>query len=142
MAAEQLTAGDGQPGDQHAHGIARYQEKQTNLRTLYPEVCKSFHGIDDFRARLLGLLPLASGAGIFLLLETNIAESYLTPVALFGFLVTLGLFVYELRGLQRCQELIKLGAQMENELELEGQFQLHPSPLGGLVGAGTASFVP
>jgi hypothetical protein len=28
---------------------------------LYPEVCKSHTGIADFRARLLALLPLASG---------------------------------------------------------------------------------
>ena len=35
------------------------------LRTVYQELCASYHGIADLRAKLLGLLPLASGAVIW-----------------------------------------------------------------------------
>ena len=38
------------------------------LRAEYHEVCSSHQAITDFRGKLLGLLPIATGAGIFLLL--------------------------------------------------------------------------
>ena len=38
------------------------------LIAAYGEVCRSYERIDDFRAKLLGLLPLASGAALFSLL--------------------------------------------------------------------------
>jgi hypothetical protein len=39
-----------------------------NLKAAYDEVCRSYERIDDFRAKLLGLLPLAAGAALFSLL--------------------------------------------------------------------------
>jgi hypothetical protein len=60
-----------------------------------------------FRGKLLGLLPLASAGGIFLLIgdkaPTGCELSYLLPTGVFGALVALGLFCYELRGIQECQ---------------------------------------
>ncbi|MDZ7268448.1 MAG: hypothetical protein ONB48_12000 [candidate division KSB1 bacterium] len=40
--------------------------KQQALLTAYQEVCRSSHAIADFRAKQLGLLPLALATGIFL----------------------------------------------------------------------------
>ena len=40
-----------------------------NLRVVYSEVCRSYHAIADFRAKLLALLPIASGAGGLLVLS-------------------------------------------------------------------------
>ena len=37
-----------------------------NVRAVYSEFCTSYHAIDDFRAKFLGLLP--TGTGIFLLI--------------------------------------------------------------------------
>lgn len=87
----------------------------------YQEVCKSYHTVDDFRAKLLGFLPLASG-GIFLFLGDSlldaqkriVIEKYLGGIGAFGFLVTLGLFVYEFQGIQRCGALIELGKKLED----------------------------
>ncbi|MCI0628622.1 MAG: hypothetical protein L0387_44395 [Acidobacteria bacterium] len=88
-----------------------------NVRQAYSEVCSSYHAIADFRAKLLGLLPLASGAGIFLLLESKDTDyMHLAAVGLFGFLTTLGLFFYELRGIQHCNALIASGKELEREL--------------------------
>lgn len=70
-------------------------DKKEALRTAYQEVCRSYHAIADFRAKLLGLLPLASGTGIYLLAKGD--TNYLVPLGIFGFVVTLGLFVYEIR---------------------------------------------
>lgn len=43
--------------------------QRNNLATGYQELCNSYRAIDDFRAKLLGFLPLATGTGIFLLLD-------------------------------------------------------------------------
>lgn len=64
-------------------------EKNENLRLAYQQVCSSHNAIADFRAKLLGFLPLASGAGIFLLLNDNItkigfAKQYLSPMGFSG----------------------------------------------------------
>lgn len=40
-----------------------------NLRTVYKELCSSYRAVDDFRGKLLGFLPLASGTGVFLLIH-------------------------------------------------------------------------
>lgn len=63
------------------------RDADEELKVVYQEVCSSFHAIADFRAKLLGFLPLASGAGIFLLLNRSLTdgtEQYLLPIGVFG----------------------------------------------------------
>jgi hypothetical protein len=119
------------------------QPDPSNLRMVYQELCASYHGIADFRAKLLGLLPLASGAGIFLLLGepsgTQPLPKTLVAVGVFGFLVTLGLFTYELRGIQRCNALIEVGKALEDELGVQGQFRLRPGAVNGIIGTTLAA---
>ena len=48
------------------------QEKRVdpeNLRAVYEQICRGPDGIADFRAELLALLPIVSGAGLFPLLK-------------------------------------------------------------------------
>ena len=87
-------------------------------KMAYQEVCMSYRAIDDFRAKLLGLLPLVSGTGIFFLLNMKTTSVYLGPIGLFGSVVTLGLFLYELSCLQKCQYLIGHGEEIEPFLSL------------------------
>jgi len=92
-------------------------------KTVYEQVCKANGEISDFRAKLLALLPIASGAGIFLLSNVkadNNPEYYFVPAGIFGSLVTLGLFLHELRGLQICYALGAQGKFMEDHI-LGGQ---------------------
>jgi hypothetical protein len=101
-----------------------------NLRLAYQELCKSYQAIVDFRAKLLGFLPLASGAGFFALLGNgkDPVPYYAWVAGLFGFAITLGLFFYELRGLQRSAALEHTGRELETALGLEnGQFTTQPS---------------
>jgi hypothetical protein len=115
-----------------------------NLRVVYSEICKSYHAIADFRAKLLALLPIASGAGgLLVLAEKDTVKEHLGPIGIFGAAVTLGLFVYELRGIQRCRALIKAGKSLEVEMDIaEGQFGSRPKGLlGGLIGAETAGWI-
>jgi len=99
--------------------------KHEALRTAYQEVCTSYRAIDDFRAKLLGLLPLVSGTGIFFLLNMNTTFEYLGPIGLFGSVITLGIFLYELSCLQKCQYLIGQGEEIEYRLNIKGQGQFN-----------------
>src|SRR5947209_745959 len=95
---------------------------------VYQEICKSHGAIADFRAKLLALLPAASGASVFILLEkdTNATPAQAThahathahlgllgPLGLFGFAAIFGLFMYELRGVEDCVKLRKRAEEME-----------------------------
>jgi hypothetical protein len=99
------------------------------LLAAYAEICTSYHAIDDFRMKLLGLLPFTSLAGILLLSKDNVLSSVsktgnelLGFAAVFGSAFTLTLFVYEVRGILRCDGLIKRGKQIEDLLRVQGQF--------------------
>jgi hypothetical protein len=103
----------------------------TELIKIYDQLCLSYHAIDDFRAKLLGFLPLASAGGAFLLLndaeKSKLARQFLEPLGLFGFVVTLGLFFYEIYGIRKCQALIEAGIRLECSLGiLDGQFISRP----------------
>ena len=103
----------------------------TNTAVLgaYQEICKSYHGIDDFRMKLLGLLPLASLVGIFglskdsLFAQANPAARHLIAfIGIFAAAFTLALFLYEIRGILRCSDLIRRGREIEGVLKIRGQF--------------------
>lgn len=108
-------------------------EKNENLRAAYQQLCDSYRAIDDFRTKLLGFLPLATGSGIFLLLgplsdekTSHLAKPYTLPVGIFGFVITFGLFCYELYGIKKCDYIIKAGKQIEVWLCTAGQFLNRP----------------
>ena len=115
-----------------------------NARLAYQEVCKSYQSIADFRAKLLGFLPLASGAGVYAVLgDGKDPPGYAWVAGIFGFLVTLGLFFYELRGVQRATALERAGRELELSMGLaNGQFAEQPEAhLGGLVDARGAAWL-
>jgi hypothetical protein len=103
--------------------------RDEKLRTTYDQLCYSYRAIDDFRAKLLGFLPLATGTGIFLLVPENkegLLKEYLGPIGAFGFLITLGLFFYEIYGIKKCHGLILAGQQLEDQMDIRGQFRERP----------------
>ena len=115
-----------------------------NLRSVYAEICNSYHGIDDFRARLLALLPIASGAGgLLILADRDTVRDYLGPIGVFGALVTLGLFIYEIRGIQKCKALIDTGKAIETTMKVkDGPFSTYPpGQLNGWISAETAAYI-
>lgn len=101
-------------------GASGQNSEGPDLKALYEEVCQQHDGIAEFRAKLLSLLPLASGtAGIFLLMSDKLnaaAMPYLVAIGAFGLLTTFGLFWYELRGIQKCHILIECGTALEMRL--------------------------
>ena len=109
-----------------------------SLRTVYRELCNSYRAIDDFRTKLLGFLPLATGTAAFFLVTDReklaVASSYLGPIGVFGFVITLGLFCYEFYAIKKCGALIEAGKLLEKELHIgHGQFLSRPRRLLGLI---------
>ena len=99
------------------------------LLAEYAEVCKSHAGITDFRAKLLALLPIASGAGIGLLIAREggrvprIEAGLLIALGIFGAVITAGLFLYELRQIDLCKQMRNHAAWIEKQLGIDaGQF--------------------
>ena len=119
--------------------------RPATLQLLYQEMCRQHTAITDFRAKLLALLPLASGIGALVLLEGDANTRYFGPVGLYGMAITAGLFIYELRGIQTCITLRRQAAALETALGVpagQGQFRDRPrAALGGFVGAEGASWV-
>jgi hypothetical protein len=111
--------------------MASPQDEQLRI---YEQLCNSYRAIDDFRAKLLGFLPLATGGGIFLLAKTLQDETkLLLAIAAFGFVITLGLFFYEIYGIRKCGALISAGKSLERMLGVEGQFKSRPREVARLV---------
>ena len=109
-----------------------------NRLDVYKELCSSYRAIDDFRAKLLAFLPFATGGGIFLLLNKDIGSSsdftrFFAPIGAFGFLITLGLFAYEIYGIKKCHALINGGKQLEHALLSGGQFSHRPREVAGFI---------
>ena len=89
----------------------------------YSEICTAIRTTDDISFKLLGLVPLVSGAGIFAVLDLlgGTVASWPTTVfaSLFGATVTFALFRWELRNIQTCQWLRDRAKEIEqDELKL------------------------
>ena len=122
-----------------------------SVREQYDRVCDSHHAIDDFRMKLLGFLPVATGTGVFLLLSGK-AElidgksggqlpQALGAIGIFGALFTFGLFTYELFGIKKCHYLIEAGRRLEAATGIRGQFRSRPRYAAGFLNEPFASSI-
>src|SRR4051812_13207944 len=119
-------------------------------RLLYERVCESYHAVDEFRTKLLGLLPVATGTGVFLLLSGKAelvgtggdqVRDALLAIGIFGLMFTSGLFAYELFGIKKCHYLIVTGRRLESAMRETGQFRSRPTDLAGFINEPFASAV-
>jgi len=86
--------------------------------------------------RLLGLLPLATGAGILVLSgreDVATSTSLSLAIGLFGAVATIGLYCYELHGMKKCGALIDAGRLIEEHMHLNGQFVRRPHEVAGFI---------
>ena len=120
----------------------RSMNKSEDAVKVYNELCTSYRAIDDFRAKLLGFIPLVTGTGISFLIEKlqNIQDipietkSLLGAVGVFGALINLGLFSYEIFGIKKCAALIKAGQELEASMQIDnGQFTKRPQNIAYLI---------
>lgn len=115
------------------------------LRLAYSEICKSYHHVRDMQLKLLTLIPIASGTAASLVIRDvpkpeKIRPEVIRVVGLLGIGLTLGLFLYSLRGTQHANALSEQGSALEKELELTvGQFKDRPRKWTSIIGYTTAS---
>jgi hypothetical protein len=108
----------------------------SSMERAYEQTSTTYRAIDDFRAKLLGFLPIASAGGVFLLVEASESDNgrVLAAAAVFGFVVTLGLLAYEIYGIKRCHLLIEFGRRLELDMHVKhGPFQRRPREVAGYV---------
>jgi hypothetical protein len=113
------------------------------LLALYTEVCSSWRMLTDVRFKLLGFLPAVSGVA---LLASQNGDGVITTavprvsLALFGLVVTLGLYIYDRRNSELYDDLISRGRKIEEELGMDtGHFRGRPKPKNTIVTHGSAT---
>jgi hypothetical protein len=109
----------------------------------YEQLCLSYRAIDDFRAKLLALLPLASGGLCALITGGSWSpdRGLLTPLGTFGAAVTAGLLAHELHGIRKCRTLIRCGRELEEAVVPAGIGQFRARSDDSLLGKPTASAI-
>lgn len=100
-----------------------------SVRAVYQQVCDSYHAIDEFRMKLLGLLPLTSIVGLLVIekgtlstVSNAVRNDLIAYVSFFAAAFTLALFIYEIRGIRRSHRLVHRGRDLESALHIPGQF--------------------
>ena len=89
-------------------------------KDVYQQTCDSIRATDETSFKLLGLVPaLAGGSVLALFLGKNDSFNLAlaTPLALFGALITLGVFRWELRNIQTCNWLRDRASELEATVE-------------------------
>jgi hypothetical protein len=75
-----------------------------NVMKLYNEINENIRFTDEISFKLLGLVPLISGAGIAGLILSNLNFTpYGALISFFAAIVTSALFMWELRNMQICK---------------------------------------
>ncbi|MBC8003204.1 MAG: hypothetical protein H7X97_11520 [Opitutaceae bacterium] len=97
---------------------------RTSAEKRYEEICTNIRATDEISFKLLGLVPLLSGAAIVTVSKNDVSQGLLWLVSIFGALITFGIFRWELRNIQTCKWLFSCAAEMErNEFGVtSGQF--------------------
>jgi hypothetical protein len=95
----------------------------------YQQIYEQVRAKDDISFKLLGLVPLISGAGISILVKTNIDWGLKCFVSAFGATVTFSIFRWELRNIQWCNWLLERAKRVEGTgIAAAPSLQITPGP--------------
>jgi hypothetical protein len=104
---------------------------------IYEEIRSDIRATDDISFKLMGLVPVVSGAAFLtFLLEDKLRAQPPVVIALclFAALISLGLFRWELRNIQNCSWLLRRSEAMVEEAMVEKVTSITPArpkrPLG------------
>ncbi len=93
-------------------------EKKDLLQLDYEQTVEQFRMLTDIRFKLLALVPTLTGAAVGLLTNTNASQATALPLGIFGFVVTFGIVMYELRNSVFYEMSTTRAARLESLLEL------------------------
>ena len=103
---------------------------------VYRETCSNIRATDDISFKLMGVVPLLSGATFltFFLKEdvSSKAGPAIVMLSLFAALITLGLFRWELRNIQTCSWLRRRAETLEGVIVTAAQIPKQPLPPRGI----------
>jgi hypothetical protein len=107
-------------------------ENVLTTERVYAETCANIRATDDISFKLLGIVPLLSGATLltFFLKEHVAAEKapLVITLSLFAALITLGLFRWELRNIQTCSWLRRRAEALERCVVTSAVAPQQPQP--------------
>jgi len=114
--------------------------KPDELLGLYSEVMTGVRETDSISFKLLGFIPVVSGAGAvaltFILQNPAIGLGPVTILAALGALSTFGVYLWERRNIQTCNRMRDRAAALETKLgfrdlaDLEAAPRLLATPIG------------
>lgn len=107
-----------------------------SVERLYAETCSSIRATDEISFKLMGFVPLVSGAALLsLFLKESISPEkapLVVALALFAALITLGLFRWELRNIQTCSWHRRRAEALEEALVKTSGAPRQPKPPLGI----------
>src|SRR6266487_1755543 len=99
---------------------------------VYAETCANIRATDEISFKLLGIVPLLSGATLvtFFLKGPVAVEKapLIITLSLFAALITLGLFRWELRNIQTCSWLRSRAEALERSIVASAKTPQQPKP--------------
>lgn len=103
------------------------KKEEKILEVLYGEINNNWRQLVDVRFKLLGLVPVVSATILISLFnygnDNKLSPLAKTCIALFGFIITYALQVYDKRNTELYNDLISRAKKIEEELGIEtGQF--------------------
>jgi len=103
--------------------MASEDDQTAGLIEFYKEICTNIRATDDISFNILRAVPVVSalGSGALTFLQSpdqpsNQPACAVAALALLGALVTVGLFRWELRNIQKCKWLIACAGDVEHEV--------------------------
>ncbi len=106
---------------------ASEQQALLPLQVRYEQMCNDIRFTDEISLKLLGLIPLVSGAGILTVLfagpDRSSGDAALLGgfVGLLGAIVTFAIYRWEVRNLNFCRYLREQVAYLEQHMALDDQ---------------------
>jgi hypothetical protein len=107
-------------------------EQTLPAERVYAETCANIRATDDISFKLMGIVPLVSGATLLTFFLQGTVSPDKTPLmaalAVFAALITLGLFRWELRNIQNCSWLRRRSEALEQVVVTTVGIAKQPQP--------------
>lgn len=94
-------------------------EEDERLKLDYDQTTKYYYALADIRFKLLALVPIVTGTAISVVDKSGPPELIIF-VGILGFVVTLGILIYDQRNTQIYDAIVSRAQRLERLLQLQG----------------------